>query len=158
MRGEAKLDKTTMTLEAYRDLLDLHGADFARWPVAVRREAAALADADPTARRLLDDARHLERLVAAVAAPQPVDAAFVGRVLGRIEGHVGVRETAFRFTRRLAFASATALTVCLVAGVALGLVAPALPVDDGTDIAVFVLGGPDDGETLFGETLGGEVL
>lgn len=152
------MHETTMTLEAFRDLVDRHGADPIRWPSTVRPLAEALTAADPAARRLQDDARRLERLVASVAAPQPVDAAFVGRVLGRIEGHVGVRETAFRFTRRLAFASATALTVCLVAGVALGLVAPVMPVDDGTDIAVFVLGGPDDGETLFGDTLGGEVL
>jgi hypothetical protein len=152
------MHEMTMTLAAFRDLIDRHGAEPARWPAVMRPAAEAFAAADPAARRLLDDARRLERVVAAVAAPQPVDAAFVGRVLGRIEGHIGVRETAFRFTRRLAFASATALTVCLVAGVALGLVAPALPVDDGTDIAVFVLDGPDDGETLFGDTLGGEVL
>jgi hypothetical protein len=158
MREETTMHETRMTLEAFRDLIDRHGAEPARWPLAVRAAAVAFAGGDPAACHLLDDARRLERLVAAVAAPQPVDAAFVGRVLGRVEGHVGARETAFRFTRRLAFASATALTVCLVAGVALGLVAPVMPVDDGTDIAVFVLGDPDDGETLFGETLGGEVL
>ena len=148
----------SLSLAAFRDLIDRHGAATARWPAEVRPAAEALASTDPAAARLLDEARRLERLVAEATEPSPLDAAFVGRVMGRIEGHVGARETAFRFTRRLAFASATALTLCLVAGVALGLVSPVLPPEDGTDIAVFVLGGSDDGETLFGDTLGGEVL
>jgi anti-sigma factor RsiW len=148
----------SLSLAAFRDLLDRQGAATARWPTDVRPAAEALIAADPVAARLFDETRRMERLVAAVAEPLPLEAAFVGRVMGRIEGHVGARETAFRFTRRLAFASATALTLCLVAGVAVGLVAPVLPPEDGTDIAVFVLGGSDDGETLFGDTLGGELL
>ena len=148
----------SLSLAAFRDLLDRHGAAIARWPSDVRPAAEALLAADPVAARLFDETRRLERLVADATAAPPLDAAFVGRVMARIEGHVGARETAFRFTRRLAFASATALTLCLVAGVAVGLVAPVLPADDGTDIAVFVLGGAEDGETLFGETFGGELL
>lgn len=148
----------SLSLAAFRDLLDRHGAAEARWPAGVRAEAEALVAADPAAARLLAEARRLDAAVAAATVAPPLDAAFVGRVMGRIEGHVGARETAFRFTRRLAFASATALTLCLVAGVAVGLVAPVLPPEDGTDIAVFVLGGAEDGETLFGETFGGELL
>jgi anti-sigma factor RsiW len=143
----------SLSLAAFRDLLDRYGAATTRWPSDVRPAAEALLAADPAAARLFEETRRLERLVADATAPTPLDAAFVGRVLGRVEGHVGVRETAFHFTRRLAFASATALTLCLVAGVAVGLVAPVLPVEDGTDIAVFVLGGAEDGETLFGEVL-----
>lgn len=152
------MNETTPSLAAFRDLLDRHGAMPERWPADVRASARALVAADPAAADLLEEARRLDRLVAEATEPRPLDAAFVGRVMGRIEGHVSARETAFRFTRRLAFASATALTLCLVAGVAVGLVAPVLPADDGTDIAVFVLGGPDDGETLFGDTLGGDIL
>ena len=152
------MSETKMTLEAFRDLLDRHGAEPARWPAAVRPAAVAFAAADPAAGRLLDGSRHLARLIAAAAVPQPVDAAFVGRIVGRIDGHVGVRETAFRFTRRLALASATALTVCLVAGVAFGLVVPVMQVDGGTDIAVLMLGGADDGDALFDEMLIGGVL
>jgi anti-sigma factor RsiW len=147
-----------LSLAAFGDLLDRHGADLERWPADVRAEAGVLLAEDPAAARLHAEARRLDALVAAATAAPPLDAAFVGRVMGRIEGHVGARETAFRFTRRLAFASATALTFCLVAGVAVGLVAPVLPVEDGTDIAVFVLGGAEDGETLFGDSLGGELL
>ena len=143
----------SLGFEAFRDLLDRHGAVTGRWPADVRPAAEALMATDPGAARLFEETRRLERLVAEATAVPAVDAAFVGRVMGRIEGHVGTRETAFRFTRRLAFASATALTFCLVAGVAVGLVAPVLPAEDGTDIAVFVLGGADDGETLIGEML-----
>lgn len=149
---------TSLSLAAFRDLLDRHGAAPGRWPAEVRAEAEALVAADPAAARLLSEARRLDAAVAAATVAPPLDAAFVGRVMGRIEGHVAARETAFRFTRRLAFASATALTFCLVAGVAVGLVAPVMPAEDGTDIAVFVLGGAEDGETLFGETFGGELL
>ncbi len=149
---------TSLSLAAFRDLLDRHGAIRSRWPADVRAEAEALVAADPAAARLLSEARRLDAAVAAAIVAPPLDAAFVGRVMGRIEGHVTARETAFRFTRRLAFASATALTFCLVAGVAVGLVAPVMPAEDGTDIAVFVLGGAEDGETLFGETFGGELL
>lgn len=143
----------SLTLAAFRDLLDRHGAVMGRWPADVRPAAEALLATDPAAARLFEETRRLERLVAAATEAPPLDAAFVGRVLGRIDGHVAARETAFHFTRRLAFASVTALTLCLVAGVAVGLVAPVLPAENGTDIAVFVLGGAEDGETLFGEVL-----
>ena len=143
----------SLSFAAFRDLLDRYGAAKGRWPADVRAAAEDLLAADPAAVRLFDETQRLERLVVAATAAPPLDAAFVGRVMGRIDGEVGVRETAFRFTRRLAFASVTALTFCLVAGVAVGLVAPVLPVEDGTDIAVFVLGGADDGETLIGEML-----
>ncbi len=148
----------SFSLAAFRDLLDRHGAVKGRWPADVRADAEALLAADPAARHLFEETHRLERLVSAATAAPPLDAAFVGRVMGRIDGEVAARETAFRFTRRLAFASATALTFCLVAGVAVGLVAPVVPAEDGTDIAVFVLGGADDGETLMGETFGGEML
>lgn len=142
-----------LSLAAFGDLLDRHGADLERWPADVRAAAGALLAGDPAAVRLHGEARRLDALLAAATAAPPPDAAFVGRVMGRIEGRVAARETAFHFTRRLAFASVTALTFCLVAGVAVGLVAPVMPAEDGTDIAVFVLGGAEDGETLFGETL-----
>lgn len=143
----------SLSLAAFRDLLDRYGAAKGRWPADVRAAADALIAAEPAAASLYEEMERLDHLVVAATTAPPLDAAFVGRVMGRIDGDVGARETAFRFTRRLAFASATALTLCLVAGVAVGLVAPVMPVEDGTDIAVFVLGGADDGETLIGEML-----
>ena len=143
----------SLSLAAFRDLLDRYGAAKGRWPADVRAAADALIAAEPAAASLYEEMERLDHLVVAATTAPPLDAAFVGRVMGRIDGDVGARETAFRFTRRLAFASATALTLCLVAGVAVGLVAPVMPVEDGTDIAVFVLGGADDGETLIGDML-----
>lgn len=53
-----------MTVPDFERLLDTHGADRTRWPLSCRANAAALADTDPQARRLLAEATALEEVLA----------------------------------------------------------------------------------------------
>jgi anti-sigma-K factor RskA len=50
-----------MSLERFRDLLDHHGSDLARWPSVDGAEAAVLVQVDAEARAMLDGARRLDR-------------------------------------------------------------------------------------------------
>jgi hypothetical protein len=144
-----------MTRETFADLLDRRGANLAVWPAEERAAAESLLARDPAARAELAAAARLATLLARAAAPAPADAAFVGRVLARVHGERQPRQGVLRFTPRFAFTGATGLALCLVVGLALGLIAP-VPVDDGLDdgddIAVLVLG-MDDGDGLPGDML-----
>lgn len=71
-----------MTLDRLETAISRHGADLGRWPAAERAAAAALAAADPAARRALDDAAALEAAFAAARArPEPAPAALLERVM-----------------------------------------------------------------------------
>jgi anti-sigma-K factor RskA len=50
-----------MSLETFRELLDTHGSDLARWPSVAGAEAAVLAQLDAQARAMLDGARRLDQ-------------------------------------------------------------------------------------------------
>ncbi|HRQ63931.1 MAG TPA: hypothetical protein PKZ76_03555 [Xanthomonadaceae bacterium] len=58
-----------MSLERFRDLLDLHGSDLARWPSVEGAEAAVLVQVDPGARAALDGACRLDRAWTATRPP-----------------------------------------------------------------------------------------
>ena len=58
-----------MRLTRFNRLLDLHGADLARWPARERAAAWQLVAARPEARAALDAARRLDALLARDPAP-----------------------------------------------------------------------------------------
>jgi len=68
----------TMTLARFRHLLDVHGADLARWPQPQRAAAERLLATDRTATSALAQARALDALIAREA---PADATGVLRAL-----------------------------------------------------------------------------
>ena len=59
-----------MRLTRFNRLLDLHGADLARWPARERAAAWQLVAARPEARAALDAARRLDALLARLPAQQ----------------------------------------------------------------------------------------
>jgi hypothetical protein len=68
-------DSTTAAEARVRQLAEAFGADPTRWPEADRPGAEAWIAAHPDeARRLLDDARSLDRLLLAWEAPRPTQA------------------------------------------------------------------------------------
>jgi hypothetical protein len=70
----------TMTLGRFQHLLDVHGADLARWPQPLRAAAERLLAADDTAPAALAQARALDALIAR-EAPAGGDATGVLRAL-----------------------------------------------------------------------------
>ena len=52
-----------MRLDAFRELLDIHGSDPRRWPPAERREAEALLGRSAEARGVLEEAARLDALL-----------------------------------------------------------------------------------------------
>jgi hypothetical protein len=63
----------TVHLKQFLRLIDIHGADPARWPVAERAAAQRRAATDPAAQRALAEARRLGELLARVPAPAAGD-------------------------------------------------------------------------------------
>jgi anti-sigma factor RsiW len=70
----------TMTLARFQDLLDVHGADLARWPQSQRAAAERLLATDRAAMTALAQARALDTLIAR-EAPAEADATGVLRRL-----------------------------------------------------------------------------
>lgn len=70
----------TMTLARFQHLLDVHGADFARWPQSQRAEAERLLAGDSAAAAALAQARALDALIAR-EAPADTDATAILRRL-----------------------------------------------------------------------------
>jgi anti-sigma factor RsiW len=65
----------SMTLARFEHLLDVHGADPARWPQAQRAAADRLLADDPAAATALARARELDALIVREPAPAGADAA-----------------------------------------------------------------------------------
>lgn len=59
-----------MTLEEFEEALDAHGADLARWPESVRKDADALLTASATARAVLADRQAVEAALRSAPAPK----------------------------------------------------------------------------------------
>lgn len=70
-----------MILAEFEHLLEVHGADRTRWPLASRAEATAILKSDASARRMLAEAVALE---AVLAVPQATDAAAIAALADRI--------------------------------------------------------------------------
>src|SRR6202011_4836514 len=75
-----KQTKMTMTLARFQHLLDVHGADLARWPRPQRAAAERLLATDGTASSALAQARALDALIAR-ETPAEADATGVLRAL-----------------------------------------------------------------------------
>jgi anti-sigma factor RsiW len=73
----------TMTLARFQHLLDVYGADFARWPQKPRLAAERLLAADKAAAAALARARELDALIA--RDPLPAGAADAARIMYALE-------------------------------------------------------------------------
>lgn len=114
-----------MTVDDFRDALDRLGSDLARWPETVRREGEALVARDPAAAGLLAEAGRLHDLLGASLAPEPVDAAQVGRILARVREDGAGAERPVRAGSRFYAWAGGGLTACLAAGFIIGHAVPA---------------------------------
>jgi hypothetical protein len=128
-----------MRLDEFEAALAAHGADIGRWPQATAEAGRALLAREAEARRLLAEAEALDRLLAATVAPRPVDAAFIGRIVSGIDGHLH-RQTAVRPTGRLVAWAGAAMAVFLVAGFVIGMAVPYGPGDDDDAFAGLMFG------------------
>ncbi|MGE0699146.1 MAG: hypothetical protein AB7O57_08630 [Hyphomicrobiaceae bacterium] len=63
--------ETPLRLERFETLLDAFGSDLGRWPPDLARRARPLLDVSAEARRLLGEARALDRLLAVSPEPHP---------------------------------------------------------------------------------------
>jgi predicted phage tail protein len=143
-----------MRLEEFEAALATYGSHLARWPQTTAEAAGALLARDAGARRLLSEAETLDRLLAATVAPQPVDAALIGRIVSGIDGHLHHQETV-RPTGRLAAWAGVAMAVFLVAGFVIGLAVPSGVGDDDEALAGLMFGA---GFAASVESLDGSVL
>lgn len=76
--------KDDMTLVEFKRLLEIHGGDFSRWPVAAVRPACRLLEADAAARAAHSDALALDGMLA-LHRPGPVPDIVAARVAQAIE-------------------------------------------------------------------------
>ncbi|HEX4354077.1 MAG TPA: hypothetical protein VHZ95_14210 [Polyangiales bacterium] len=115
-------DLPPMSLSRFRDLLDAYGGELARWPLAERSKAEALAASDPRATELQREALALDAQLDAfeIEAPSPHLRA---RVLEIPIRHAPLPARVRMFGWRLA---ALALVPCV-----LGFLSGALTTDNG---------------------------
>jgi hypothetical protein len=127
-----------MTREEFLAALDRHGGDLQRWPLPLRGDAAEVVAHDAEAATALARQTRLDALLAEALAPEPVDAALIGRIVAR-GGMAGRGE--FQPTRQAVGWVSAALAATLLIGFVAGAYAPA---DDGSDLyAALIFGGPD---------------
>jgi ferric-dicitrate binding protein FerR (iron transport regulator) len=134
----------TMTLRRFQRLLDVHGADLARWPQPQRQEAERLLASDHAAAAAFAQARALDALIAREAQAQPAAAgllrALEARPLPRQRRRFLWRRwpsELLNFDFALAWPRLAALGGVAVLGFAIGL----------TDVAGPILTGPNGEET-----------
>ncbi|MBV8166263.1 MAG: hypothetical protein JO021_05680 [Alphaproteobacteria bacterium] len=114
-----------MRLTRFNRLLDLHGADLARWPARERAAAWQLVAARPEARAALDAARRLDALLARDPAPPAAwDAPSIPALLARLPA----QQTPYWWPAPVvlwdllpAWPRATALAAMAVVGILVGL-------------------------------------
>lgn len=111
--------------------LDRYGGDLSRWPAALRAEAERLIAANAGAARMAAAAARLDSLLADVAAPRPVDAALLGRIMAEAGGGPhAAHEATLRPTPRFAAFAGAAMVAFLAAGYVAGLMLPATDNED----------------------------
>jgi hypothetical protein len=120
-----------MTLDEFRNALDIQGADLSQWPQTLRAKAESLIKADAAARSALEDARHLEGLIGTfVASDAGISADIRDRAFAKLEATALPRQHGHRshwpaILLNLDFAPAwprvAALACCAVLGVLVGL-------------------------------------
>jgi hypothetical protein len=129
-----------MTLKRFTALADSYGADLQRWPERLRPRARALLDSSPEAQAIIAKARELDEAITAAAAARSESLWSADRpeaALVRLRNAVAAQitpaspamtsggssiRTVRKSQRRLGWISlATAASVAIVAGVALGI-------------------------------------
>ncbi|MBW6400051.1 hypothetical protein KPL78_19480 [Roseomonas sp. HJA6] len=113
-----------MTPDEFTRLLDIHGADQARWPEAQREAAQLLCEASPAARAQWAAARRLDRQIAAARAPRP-DPARQARIVSGALARIRARgepllDWSWLFTRPIGAAFAASLVAGWLVGSGLG--------------------------------------
>jgi hypothetical protein len=78
------MDRDIAFKARFEELLDLHGARLERWPAGDAGRARDLVAADPQARRMFAQAEQLDAELAEIAAPTPLGADRLGRILSGI--------------------------------------------------------------------------
>lgn len=117
-----------MNLERIKSLAEAYGANPARWPAAERADAEAFLAAEPEARRWLEEAAAIDRLLDA-AETQKVTRALEDRILAHLpEPHVARAGLFAKLSDLLpgSWAPASALACSLVLGLAVGATLPGI--------------------------------
>jgi anti-sigma factor RsiW len=133
-----------MTLERFKELLDVFGADLGRWPGAERAAASALIAQVPEAQVALAEARRLDALLDLYEPP--ADRAAEARLRAAL---AAVPARTPRHAARLLWPQAAALAATLLLGVATGIVASGLMPDtvngEGDAVRLVLDAGPLEG-------------
>jgi len=157
---------TAMTPEVFEGLLERWGAELAQWPSTERAAARALLETSDEARTLLREAQMLVALLD--EAPKgEVHGALTARILQNAPGHapaahdassgtaqggwlrgvIGVLWPEFGWVRPAAL-----MAVSLVAGLYMGITAPAMTAEpEQTDLFAYVFDVPDTWDTGAGD-------
>jgi anti-sigma factor RsiW len=134
-----------MTRQEFDDGLARYGADFSRWPAALRDAAERLVAEDAAAARELAEARRLDALLAETMRPVTVDPALAARIVGGVGGRArNGNDLQLRPTGRLIALTAAAMVVAVMIGFTAGYVVQ--PDDSEEAIATLVFGGATDDE------------
>ncbi len=113
-----------MDRKRFEDLADMWGGDLSRWPDALRAEADAFRQADPSAADILSEASELDRLLGTALQAEGSDL-LTHRIMRSFP------KPAFDADwRRPAMAAAIALVTGLAGGYAGGSLVPALAGDE----------------------------
>lgn len=162
-----KNSDAAMTPEVFEDLLERWGAELAQWPSAQRAAARGLLETSDEARALLRDAQMLVALLD--EAPKgEVHGALTARILQDAPGHapaaqgvssgaaqggwlrglIGILWPEFGWVRPAAL-----MAVSLVAGLYVGITAPAMTAEpEQTDLFAYVFDIPDTWDAGVGDT------
>ena len=112
------------TLVEFQDQLDRHGPRLEEWPAEAREAAEALLTSDPAAQTLLEQARGLEAAFHSLPRPR-APKRLTDTVLAAVEADPAVvaGKAVTGAERRLRTPPFSIFTLCLLAGLAAGLLA-----------------------------------
>lgn len=148
-----------MTLERFKDLVAAYGADPARWPERERVAALDLLERIPEARRLMEEASAIDRLLD-LSPTTAVTPELQARILAQLHARTGVRSGIAGFLAALlpgrpAWVPAAALMASLALGLGVGTFAPSIAGLDGDsahDAALLAMTGADFDDGAWDET------
>jgi hypothetical protein len=125
-----------ITLERFKDLVAAYGADPARWPERERVAALGLLERSGKARRLMDEAQAIDRLLdlsPTVAVTPELQSRILAQLHPRASSASVAGFLAALLPGRPAWLPAAALMASLALGLAVGTFAPAIIELDGGD-------------------------
>jgi len=139
-----------MTLERFKSLIEAYGADPARWPEAERSDAVGFVEASADARRILEEAALLDRVID-LASTTPVTPQLQAKIMAAfVEAAAAPARKASGFGGLLPgtprWVPAAAFVLSLALGLGAGALVPTLAgLDAPVDAALLALGGIDEG-------------